>query len=210
MPDPENVPMCHPGQVVTVLLASLVGGPLRATAPDTAPASRPVTTGTSQPAALGQGHHRRTVKVDGLTRSYRVHVPRGYDAGKPTPVVLILHGAWTNAAVMAGFCGLNAKADSAGFLAVYPNGWGATDGITKKVYGPGKGGAEVVLYVVHGAGHTWPGRKPPVAFLGKSTMDISANDLIWEFFEKHPLPASATRSGATRGTPAHPGSRNGP
>jgi polyhydroxybutyrate depolymerase len=46
----------------------------------------------------------------------------------------------------------------------------------------------VVLYVIEGGGHTWPGRTPRFAFLGKSTSHISANDLMWEFFQKHPLP----------------------
>ena len=59
--------------------------------------------------------------------------------------------------------------------------------ITKKTYGSGKDGAEVVLFVIEGGGHTWPGQQPPVDFIGKSTKNISANDLIWEFFEKHPM-----------------------
>jgi len=57
--------------------------------------------------------------------------------------------------------------------------------VTRSVYGPGKEGAEVVLYVVHGGGHTWPGR-PGDATLGKSTSNISANDILWDFFKKHP------------------------
>jgi polyhydroxybutyrate depolymerase len=59
--------------------------------------------------------------------------------------------------------------------------------IRKKSYGPGKDGAEVILYAIEGGGHTWPGRDPRLPFLGKSTRDISANDLIWEFFQKHPM-----------------------
>lgn len=63
------------------------------------------------------------------------------------------------------------------------------DGTTvrQEVYGPGKGGAEVVLFVIQGGGHTWPGRQWPVPWLGKTTRDISANDLMWEFFQKHPM-----------------------
>ncbi len=60
--------------------------------------------------------------------------------------------------------------------------------VTRKVYPAKKGGAEIVLYVIDGGGHTWPGRQPPVRFIGKSTEQISSNDLIWEFFEKHPMP----------------------
>jgi polyhydroxybutyrate depolymerase len=57
---------------------------------------------------------------------------------------------------------------------------------TCKTYGGGKGGAEVVLIVLEEGGHTWPGQKPPVGFIGKSAK-VSANDLIWAFFEKHPM-----------------------
>ncbi len=62
------------------------------------------------------------------------------------------------------------------------------DGTTiKRVgYSPGKEGSEVVLFAIEGGGHTWPGRKPFAAISGKSTMDICANDLIWEFFSTHP------------------------
>ncbi|MCR4411563.1 MAG: prolyl oligopeptidase family serine peptidase [Thermoguttaceae bacterium] len=65
----------------------------------------------------------------------------------------------------------------------------ANDGTTvrREVYGPGRDGAEVVLYVIQGGGHTWPGRPWPVPWLGKTTRDISANDLMWEFFKRHPL-----------------------
>lgn len=59
--------------------------------------------------------------------------------------------------------------------------------VTRKTYGSGKDGAEVVLVVIDGGGHTWPGQQPPVGFMGKSAMNISANDLIWAFFKKHPM-----------------------
>jgi len=45
----------------------------------------------------------------------------------------------------------------------------------------------VILYVIDGGGHTWPGRQWPVPLLGRSTRDVAANDLIWEFFQKHPM-----------------------
>lgn len=38
-------------------------------------------------------------------------------------------------------------------------------------------GTSVELYVVEGGGHTWPGAAPG---------EISATDLMWEFFEAHP------------------------
>jgi len=65
----------------------------------------------------------------------------------------------------------------------------ADDGmrVTRKTWGGGKDGSEVVLIEIEGGGHTWPGMDPPLAMLGKSTKDISANDLMWEFFQKHPI-----------------------
>jgi polyhydroxybutyrate depolymerase len=285
-------------------------------------------------APLGPGNHDRSFKIGETDRSYFVHIPPKYDANKPTPVVLVLHGAGTNGSITVWFTGMSKKADDAGFLAVYPNGTGLAglmltwnaggvrakqdgqaddvaflgkvlddlanvanvdskrvyatgmsnggmmcyrlaaelsdriaaiapvagtmaidnynpkrpvpvmhfhgtadtmvpfggpggrtpkflgfksvedtikicvkangcpeepeivklpdktgDGtpVTQKTYGPGKGGAEVVLFVIEGGGHTWPGQQPPVGFIGKSTKNISANDLIWAFFEKHPM-----------------------
>ena len=284
---------------------------------------------------LSPGDQVRSIESNGMRRTYSVHVPPQYDSKKPTPVVLIYHGALTNGDIMSGFTGLNKKADEAGFLAVYPNGngngkvmfiwnsggrvgkavhqkfddvaftsrvlddlatvanvdakrtyatglsnggmmcyrlaaelsdriaaiaavggtmaipeakpqrpvpvlhfhgtadklvpyagaderarkivpfksvddtmriWAKIDGcpetpvvvdlpdsaddgttVERKTWGPGTDGAEVILYVVEGGGHTWPGRERPVKFLGKSTRDISANDLIWDFFQKHPM-----------------------
>ena len=281
--------------------------------------------------SVGPGDHTRTLPVGGRTRSYLVHVPKGYDPKTPAPVVLALHGAAMNGPLMAAFCGMNAKADEAGFIAVYPSGtgtgpfltWNAggfrgrmaegqpddvafvaallddlggvlavdskrvyacgmsngammcyrlaaelsdriaavapvagtiaiaeskpkrpvpvihfhgtkdtfvpfelpkgmpqpvmtfkgveesvrtwvrlngcgetpkTDtlskpgdemAVTRRTYGGGKDGSEVVLVVIDGGGHTWPGQKPPIALIGKSAMNVSANDLIWDFFRKY-------------------------
>ena len=60
--------------------------------------------------------------------------------------------------------------------------------VVRKHYAPKTNGAEIVLYVIEEGGHSWPGlRSPEFGFLGKTTLDITATDLIWEFFEKHPL-----------------------
>ena len=75
--------------------------------------------------------------------------------------------------------------------------------------GRGKDGAEVVLFEIEGGGHTWPGQEPPVRFIGKSTKDISANDLMWEFFKKHPLRSSSGNHPLTS-WPAVPGNAHNP
>ena len=289
-------------------------------------------------APLAPGNHVRTLSVDGAHRTYLVYVPAKVEAGGPRPVVLLFHGAGMNASAMARFCGMNAKADEAGFIAVYPNGTGvgglmltwnaggfkgrlaggrpddvkfvvrlldeleaqipvdrrriyaagmsnggmfcyrlaaelsgriaaiapvagtmaieraaparpvplmhfhgtadrivpyegprggvvpafvtfksvdetiaawvalnrcrgdaeveqlpdaAQDGttVTRSTYRPQERGAEVILVRIEGGGHTWPGMQAGQGFLGASTRDIAANDMIWDFFARHRLPA---------------------
>jgi polyhydroxybutyrate depolymerase len=48
---------------------------------------------------------------------------------------------------------------------------------------------EVILVTIYGGGHTWPGgrrmvKKSRVGAISEST---SANDMMWEFFKRHPL-----------------------
>lgn len=57
--------------------------------------------------------------------------------------------------------------------------------VTRKEYKNGK--APVVLYVVDRGGHTWPGRPLPPLMFGITAMNISANEVMWEFFKKHAL-----------------------
>jgi polyhydroxybutyrate depolymerase len=59
--------------------------------------------------------------------------------------------------------------------------------VERFTYGGGPAGADVVLVKVVGGGHTWPGRALPIGVLGRTTKDVDANDLIWEFFLGHPL-----------------------
>ena len=48
--------------------------------------------------------------------------------------------------------------------------------------------ADVILYTVHGGGHAWPGGEPlPVWLVGRTTQDIDATAVMWEFFQLHPL-----------------------
>ena len=54
-----------------------------------------------------------------------------------------------------------------------------------------RGGAEVELYTANGFGHTWPGSTTQDAITsitGPVDKEISATDLLWDFFRAHPLP----------------------
>jgi polyhydroxybutyrate depolymerase len=303
---------------------------------------------TAAPPALVPGKTiTRSMRVGTLDRRALIYIPRGYDASRPTPVVVVFHGGGGNPEMMVNVCGLNAKADEAGFIVAYPYGTGrlpnrlltfnggnccgyamdnniddvgftramlddlatvanvdanrvyatgisnggimayriaseladriaaiapvagpmgtetcnpsrpvavmhfhgtadaqapfnggqgkgnaltnvrpvflsvqhsldqwikangcaqppevvqlpdaAADGmtVTRKTWGGGRDGAEVVLIEITGGGHTWPGREPLLEMLGPSTKDISANDLMWEFFQKHARKAAAPAS----------------
>lgn len=62
----------------------------------------------------------RTVAVDGIERSYMVHIPS--HAAKPAPIVLIFHGGGGRPQAIARRTGMNDLADQYGFIAVYPAG----------------------------------------------------------------------------------------
>jgi polyhydroxybutyrate depolymerase len=48
--------------------------------------------------------------------------------------------------------------------------------------------ADVILYTVEGGGHSWPGGMPlPEWIVGRTTREINATKLIWEFYVHHPL-----------------------
>ena len=50
-------------------------------------------------------------------------------------------------------------------------------------------GTEVILYIVYGGGHTWPGglQYLPERVIGKTSRDIDANEVIWTFFRRQSL-----------------------
>lgn len=63
------------------------------------------------------------------------------------------------------------------------------NGVRTETYGPGSNGAEVIYVTVSGLGHTWAGGKSllPESLVGKTSDKIKATDVIWDFFEKHPM-----------------------
>lgn len=60
--------------------------------------------------------------------------------------------------------------------------------VTCKKYQSCNDNSEVVQCTIEGGGHTWPGGRSVAPWIfGKTTKDISANDLMWDFFQKHPM-----------------------
>ena len=67
-----------------------------------------------------------------------------------------------------------------------------SDNVILTSYGGCKGSAEVNYFRISDGGHTWPGSPMPDIFekagSGRTNKDINATNLIWSFFEAHPLP----------------------
>jgi polyhydroxybutyrate depolymerase len=59
--------------------------------------------------------------------------------------------------------------------------------VVREEYTNGLNGTEVILYTIEGGGHTWPGgfQYLPERRIGKTSRDINANEIIWQFFKKH-------------------------
>ncbi len=62
--------------------------------------------------------------------------------------------------------------------------------VTCTTYGPGREGAEAILCAIEGGGHTWPGGNEGLAesLVGDVNRDISTNEAMWEFFQRHARP----------------------
>jgi polyhydroxybutyrate depolymerase len=65
----------------------------------------------------------------------------------------------------------------------------AGDGTQVSWVEQGNGKQRVALATVADGGHTWPGADPFNVGLpiGKTSRDIDANEVIWQFFDKHRL-----------------------
>lgn len=60
--------------------------------------------------------------------------------------------------------------------------------VQRDIYQGGRNNTEVVLYTINNGGHTWPDgyQYLPLALVGRTTHDVNANTVIWEFFSTHP------------------------
>ena len=70
------------------------------------------------------GDHYLSLMVDGIERSYLLHIPPMYSPSKPAALVLVLHGGGGNAENAAKMTGMSDKADAEGFVVAYPEGTG--------------------------------------------------------------------------------------
>jgi len=97
---------------------------LAPTATSTAfPTNTPAPTATATLAAtLQPDDSQRTLTVNGLERTYLLHIPSGINAGQSVPLVFVFHGYSENATYIQQMSGFNDIADKGGFFVVYPSG----------------------------------------------------------------------------------------
>lgn len=68
------------------------------------------------------GDYRESLVIDDRTRTYRFRIPRGYSASNQYPLVAVFHGGAGSGEKIAGQTGFVDKADTEGFIAVFPDG----------------------------------------------------------------------------------------
>ena len=102
-----------------VMAVVLVGCSLAQPAPTATPTFTPIPAATLQPVDA-----QRTLTVNGLERSYLLHIPSGIGAGQPAPLVFVFHGYQETASYIQFTSGFNDIADRGSFIVVYPNGSG--------------------------------------------------------------------------------------
>jgi polyhydroxybutyrate depolymerase len=71
---------------------------------------------------VGRGDHLLAISWEGSRRRYWVHVPAKSAPGEPLPAVFMLHGTGVSARWTMSETGWSHKADTANFLAVFPEG----------------------------------------------------------------------------------------
>ena len=70
------------------------------------------------------GNYVVELESSGQSRQFRLHIPPGYLAGSPAPLVINLHGFGGSGIQQDLLSGMSAKADEAGFIAAHPEGRG--------------------------------------------------------------------------------------
>lgn len=71
---------------------------------------------------LQPGETYKSLSVDGVNRSYLLHVPRSYTGDTPVPLVLDFHGILTNAGIQRAISGYAELSEREGFIVAFPEG----------------------------------------------------------------------------------------
>ncbi len=110
-------------KLIRSCLPTIIAAALLATAAACTPAivkPTATTASTTQP-----GDYERTLTVNGLDRTYLLHIPPRLDIDQPVPVILVFHGFGESATYAHLTYGFDVIADTSGFIVIYPSGTGS-------------------------------------------------------------------------------------
>jgi polyhydroxybutyrate depolymerase len=118
--------ICSYTFTAVALLVGMVACGQTPVPPTATPTAIPSPTAIVVAATLQPTNEQRTLTVDGVERTYLLHVPPGLDSSQPTPVFFALHGFDTEKFFeitdLQNVAGFEAIADQGGFILVYPSG----------------------------------------------------------------------------------------
>lgn len=89
--------------------------------------------------ALRPGNHDRSLEVDGLNRTFILHVPPAVREGQPLPLLIVLHGGGGTGQKMQRFLGFDSYADERGFYVAYPDSYQPPGGRGTSHWNDGRG-----------------------------------------------------------------------
>ena len=116
--------------LATTLLIGTAACEQTTAAPTAIPTTVPIPTATVILSTLQPADSQRTLTINGLERTYLLHIPPGLAADQPVPLVFVFHGLGENASLVQQTSGFNGIADTNGFIAVYPNGSGPSGALS--------------------------------------------------------------------------------
>jgi polyhydroxybutyrate depolymerase len=116
----------HGGHHVPTLSSSFTPDILDFLLGPAAPAPGATPTGPPPAAAAVQPGLTGSIELDG--RPYQLHVPTGYSASKPVPLVVGLHGYTSQSSDLDNYFELTKEAEARGFLLALPEGTKDSDG----------------------------------------------------------------------------------
>lgn len=70
---------------------------------------------------LRPGDHDMSIEVDGVTRTWILHIPSAASTGEPLPLLIVLHGGGGTGRKMQRMLGFDAYADARSFYVAYPD-----------------------------------------------------------------------------------------
>lgn len=100
--------------------------------------------GSISSSALRPGNHDTSLEVDGVVRTWILHVPPAASAGEPLPLLIVLHGGGGTGRKMQRALGFDTYADTRGFYVAYPDASQQSDAREGAHWNDGRGTAGMV------------------------------------------------------------------